>query len=440
MSLHAELATTFPSHIETAQRRATEALARGGFEHLLIPAGVLRYQVFDDRDYAFAVNPNFKFWVPITDAPGSWIAFTPGHKPKLIYMQPHDYWHTVPADPSGYWVDAFDIVIIRDAAEAAKHLPQGKSAILAEDNAGLDGFTPNNPQAVLDYLDYHRHAKTPYEIAMMREATRIGVLGHRAAEDAFRRGESEFGIHLAYMAATQQDPTELPYTNIIGLNEHAAVLHYMTRDRQPPSPMRSFLIDAGASYHGYASDITRTYSAKDDEFQSLVDAVDKAQLELCDMVKPGVDYKDIHMATHYKMSSILRDFGIIKCSPEAALESRISNAFFPHGIGHPIGLQVHDVAGFHASDKGGRIERPEGQPYLRLTRELMDQSVVTIEPGIYFIRMLLDEVRATPATAQVDWDRVAQFMPYGGIRIEDNVVATAGGPVNLTREEFAKKS
>ena len=440
MSLDSPLAAEYPAHIAEVSKRATVALERGGFDHLVIPSGVLRYQVFDDRDYAFAVNPNFKYWVPITNAPNSWIVFTPGSKPKLIFMQPHDYWHSVPQDPSGYWVDQFDIVIIREADEALKHLPSsGKLAILGEENSALGSFVPNNPAPVLDYLDYHRHSKTPYEITMMRQATRIGVLGHLAAEKAFREGKSEFAIHLAYQEATQQEPFDLPYMNIIGLNENGAVLHYTNRARTAPPKLLSFLIDAGASFGGYASDITRTYSYVQDEFQAMVDAVDKAELELCAMVVPGVDYKEIHMATHMKMSQILNDFGVITCSPEAALAGRISNAFFPHGIGHPIGLQVHDVAGFHAADTGGRIERPDGQPYLRLTRELMENSVVTIEPGIYFIQMLLDEVRATDATKDVNWDRVAEFMPYGGIRIEDNVVArSSSAPLNLTREEFAK--
>ncbi len=438
-TLDSTLASLYPEHLSILQQRAAEALQRAELDHLVVPAGVLRYQYFDDRDYPFAVNPQFKAWLPVTQAPGSWLVITPGSRPRLIFMQPHDYWHTVPSDPTGYWPSEFEISIIRTPDEALKLLPSNpaRCAILGEDNAALGPFVPNNPPAVLDYLEFHRHAKTAYEIAMMREATRIGVIGHRAAEQAFRDGLSEFDIHLAYCAATRQDANDLPYCNIIGLNEHAAVLHYMTRDRQAPTQARSFLIDAGASYQGYASDITRTYSAQQDEFQALIDAVDRVQLDLCAQVLPGIDYRDIHMNTHAALSQVLRDFDLIRCSPEAALSSRISNAFFPHGVGHPIGLQVHDVAGFHASDRGGRIDRPEGQPYLRMTRTLVENSVVTIEPGLYFIDMLLDELRPTPANSDVNWDRVAAFKPFGGIRIEDNVVATRNGAVNLTREAFA---
>ena len=106
---------------------------------------------------------------------------------------------------------------------------------------------------------------------------------------------------------------------------------------------------------------------------------------------------------------VLKDFRVITVSPEAALATGVSAAFFPHGLGHPIGLQVHDVAGFAASDRGGRIERPAGHPYLRMTRVLEPGMVVTIEPGVYFIDMLLDEAKQAGHAASIDWDRVAQF-------------------------------
>ena len=111
--------------------------------------------------------------------------------------------------------------------------------------------------------------------------------------------------------------------------------------------------------------------------------------------------------------------------------------FFPHGIGHLLGLQVHDVGGLMAGPQGGTRPRPEGHPYLRLTRELASGFVVTIEPGIYFIESLLAKARAEPRGRAIAWPRVEALKPWGGIRIEDNVVAQAGSPRNLTREGFA---
>jgi Xaa-Pro dipeptidase len=115
----------------------------------------------------------------------------------------------------------------------------------------------------------------------------------------------------------------------------------------------------------------------------------------------------------------------------------VSSAFFPHGIGHLIGLQVHDVGGFAESDRGGTIPKPDGHPFLRLTRTLEPGMVVTIEPGLYFIDLLLEELRDKGLGPSVDWERVAAFKPFGGVRIEDDVACTAGEPQNLTRDAFA---
>jgi Xaa-Pro dipeptidase len=436
---NALLSSLYPQHLATLQARATEALRRGGFDHLAIPSGTLHYQAFDDRDYPYAVNPQFKAWLPLTQAPGSWLVITPGQRPKLIFLQPHDYWHVVPEMPSDYWVEHFDIEVIRTADEAMRLLPPAfRCAIVGEPQSALGGYVPTNPEPVVQYLEYHRAFKTPYEIEMMRRASRIGVRAHRAAERAFRAGSSEFGIHLAYCQAAGQDANDLPYGNIVALNEHGAVLHYTSRDRLPPKPVRSFLIDAGASFGGYASDITRTYSAADDEFAAMIRAVDAAQLALCDQVRAGTHYASIHLDAHLRLAGVLREFGVLRTTPEDALASGVSSAFFPHGIGHGIGLQVHDVAGFAASDAGGTIAKPDGHPYLRLTRTLEPGMVVTIEPGIYFIDMLLDELKQKGLGDAVDWERVEMFKPFGGIRIEDDVVCTGGEPLNLTREAFAE--
>ena len=435
----------YAGHLATMKRRADEALQRGGFDHLVVPSGTQHFQLFDDRDYPYVVNPQFKAWLPLTRVPYSWLVYTSGQRPKVIFYQPFDYWHVVPDAPSGWWVEHFDIHIIRKPEEALALLPKptARCAILGEAQSALgatpdERYTPNNPDAVINYLEYHRAYKTPYEIALMREAQHLAVRGHRAAEAAFREGKSEFAIHMAYCSAVGQDANDLPYGNIIGLNEHAAVLHYTELGRTAPRQLRSFLIDAGASFHGYASDITRSYAFdKSSEFQAMIDAVDAAQIDMCQGVRAGVDYRQLHVDAHLSLMGILKDFGVITVSPEAALATGVSAAFFPHGLGHPIGLQVHDVAGFAESDRGGRIPRPEGHPYLRMTRVLEPGMVVTIEPGLYFIDMLLEEVKKAGNASSIDWARVDTFRPYGGIRIEDEVMCTEGEADNLTRPAFA---
>lgn len=435
-----DLASTYPAHLARMQSLAERALERGGFAHLLVPSGTIHYHLFDDRDYPYAVNPQFKAWAPLVRNPGSWLVYTPGERPKILYLQPYDYWHVVPDAPSGYWVEHFDVVVIRTPEEALQHLPAeaGRCAILGEASSAVGDYTPNNPAAVVNYLEYHRAVKTDYEIAMMRRATEHGVRAHRAAERAFRAGASEFGIHLAYCQAARQDANDLPYGNIVGLNEHAAVLHYTERDRVPPREIRSFLIDAGASHDGYACDITRTHAYDTTgEFQQLIEQVDAAELRICDRVRAGTDYADVHLHAHLEMATILHQAGIVDMAPESMVETGVSAKFFPHGIGHYIGLQVHDVGGFLASEEGGRIEPPAGHPYLRLTRRLEPGAVVTIEPGIYFAELLMKELAEGEHAGAVNWDRVDALRPYGGIRIEDEVVCTDGDPVNMTREGFA---
>ncbi|MEO7917802.1 MAG: Xaa-Pro dipeptidase [Dokdonella sp.] len=433
-------ANLYTGHLQALTERTAAALQRGGFDHLVIPAGLPATLFLDDRECYFHVNPHFKHWLPVTQAPGSWLVITPGKKPKLIFLQPHDYWHVVPDAPSGYWVEHFDIAVIRKAGEAAALLPasSARCAIIGEAGWGLEGHVPNNPSEVIEYLHYQRSYKTAYELSLMRVASKLGARGHIAAERAFREGKSEFGIHMDYLRAVGQNDNQLPYTNIIGLNEHGAVLHYMETRTQAPAESHSLLIDAGASWQGYASDITRSHAvAHADDFKELIAAVEDAELGFCAMVRPGQSYADLHVHAHHVLAGVLNDFGFITMSPESAVESGVTATFFPHGLGHPIGLQVHDVAGFHANDRGDTIPRPPGHPYLRFTRKLEAGMVCTIEPGVYFIDMLLAELKGKPQGRDVDWDLVDSFRKYGGVRIEDDVVCTNGEPENLTRNAFA---
>jgi Xaa-Pro dipeptidase len=434
------LAALYPQHLATLRERTDTALERAGFDHLVVPAGRPITKFLDDNDYPFAVNPHFKHWLPLVDAPGSWLVYTPGEKPKLVFLQPRDYWHVVPEAPMGYWVDHFDIVVVRKPADAISELPSvSRSAIIGDDYCKLQDIAPNNPQVVIDHLHYHRAFKTPYELELMREASRRGTRGHRVAEQAFRNGESELGIHLAYLTAVGQIDAELPYASIVGLNEHGAVLHYTNFDRKAPAESRSFLIDAGASASGYASDITRTYAGSNfGEFQALIDSVDAAEQSFASKVRAGQSYPELHVHAHHVLAGVLREHGFFRMSAESAVESGMSSAFFPHGLGHGIGLQVHEVAGFQSSETGGTIAKPEGHPYLRLTRTLEPGMVVTIEPGIYFIDMLLAELKDKPFASDINWAKVDAFRKYGGIRIEDDVVCTAGEPENLTRNAFAQ--
>ncbi|UXH79022.1 Xaa-Pro dipeptidase [Roseateles amylovorans] len=434
----AGLDTLYTAHLAEQQRRTEHALARGGFDALVIASGIEKFAFLDDRPYVFQTNPHFKLWAPLIQHPDSWLVIRPGHKPRLIYCQPEDYWHVPPAAPSGFWVDHFELIVVRKPADALPHLRlPGRLAIVGEADAALEGVVPNNPPEVLNPLHYARAVKTPYELLRMREASALGAKAHLASQRAFREGLSEAQIHRAYLEAVGHAERELPYSNIVALNAHAAVLHYQYQDVAAPAQSLSLLVDAGAQSCGYASDITRTTGNGDPHFQALIDAMDASQRRLVDRVRAGTDYRDIHLASHREVAGILRQLGIVKMDEEAMLAQRVTSTFLPHGIGHLLGLQVHDIGGFMAGEDGGTLPKPDGHPYLRLTRELQAGMVVTIEPGLYFIPMLLDQLRATPAAASVDWSLVKHLSAFGGVRIEDDVACNAeGAPENLTRDAF----
>jgi Xaa-Pro dipeptidase len=142
----------------------------------------------------------------------------------------------VPDAPAGYWVEHFDIAIIREPKQARAHLPAAtaRCAIVGDTNIAAGDLRRTIRPRVLNYLHYHRAYKTDYELAMMRVASKLGARAHRAAEAAFRDGASEYGIHMAYLAAVHETESELPYSNIIALNQHGAVLHYTDLNRAPP--------------------------------------------------------------------------------------------------------------------------------------------------------------------------------------------------------------
>jgi Xaa-Pro dipeptidase len=161
------------------------------------------------------------------------------------------------------------------------------------------------------------------------------------------------------------------------------------------------------------------------------------QQGLCDGVRAGVDYRDLHLQAHHRIASLLAEFDVITVSADEAVDSGLSAVFYPHGLGHFLGLQTHDVAGLIADAEGTEIPRPDGHPFLRLTRKLEPGNVLTVEPGLYFIETLLTKWRTSGNAEAVNWQRVESLAPYGGIRIEDNVVVTDGEPVNLSRQAFA---
>lgn len=438
------LGAFYGSHLQTIASRHDRALEQAGASHAVIYSGNPKLAFLDDYHHPFKANPHFISWAPLTALPFSYIVYTPGETPILIYYQPHDYWHVVPGEPDGYWTSHFDVRIVHSIDEIAAHLPTHAEKCIAigefDDAATAFGIERINPTTAINILHFARGTKTDYELAVMRLASDRAAAGHVAAETAFREGMSEFDIHRAYCKAVSHTDPELPYGNIVALNNHGAVLHYTDLDRDTPESLRSFLIDAGAQLHGYASDITRTYSNGDQRFQDLIDRMNAMELGIVDKVQAGVDYRDLHIRAHKMLAEVLVDAELATGDPETLLETGVTSAFFPHGLGHLLGIQVHDVGGHQENESGTIIDPPSGHPFLRLTRVLEEDMVLTIEPGMYIIDMLLDNLRGTPAEHHVNWATVDWLRPYGGIRIEDDIRVMSDGRENLTRDAFKRAS
>jgi Xaa-Pro dipeptidase len=432
----------FAAHLDTLCSRASRALAACGHEGLLVHSGSPLTIFEDDQSYPFKVHAPFKVWAPLA-APDCFVYFQPGKKPLLLVHRPRDFWHRPLDLPPSWWTGGFDIRILATREEARGHLPGDLSrvAYLGDALAELAtwGVAAINPRRLMRHLDFERAVKTPYELACLREASRLGALGQRAAAHAFLNGASELAIELAFIEACGQREQELPYNPIIALNEAGATLHYQLLAAIPPVQSRSLLIDAGAQFAGYASDITRTHTRAQahPDFAGLIGLMDQMQQTLCGEVRAGVDWKDVQLRSHALLAGVLLEAGLIRCTTAEAVDKGVTQVFLPHGIGHLLGLEVHDVGGFMAGPDEGDIPRPEGHPFLRLTRVLASGFVVTMEPGLYFIDSLLAAARADARAPLIDWAAVDALRPFGGIRIEDNLAITADGSENLTRDAFA---
>jgi Xaa-Pro dipeptidase len=439
---NANLDQLYAEHLRSVMRRADSALAAGGFDALVVHAGAPPMQFLDDQAYPYKVNPHFKAWVPIVDNPRCILIHVPGKRPRVLFHHPDDYWHKPASLPREPWAESVELIALADPAKEGpkEWAGLGRVAFVGPSDAfGTDtGAGVVNDPELLKRLHYDRAVKTSYELECMRRANELGARGHRAALAAFRDGASEYQAHMRYLEACAQREEDMPYNNIVAYNENAAVLHYQHLERETPAALRSFLIDAGAQFRGYAADITRTYSSAAGLFSDLIAALDAAQLGLCAQIVAGRDYREVHLSAHRILGDVLRTIGLTKLDGQSAIEAGVTGVFFPHGIGHLLGLQVHDVGGVMADAKGAERQRPEGHPYLRLTRMLEPGVVVTVEPGIYFIDSLLAAARADRRGAHIDWPTVEALKPFGGIRIEDNVATTDATPENMTRDAFAR--
>ncbi|NJK90143.1 MAG: M24 family metallopeptidase [Myxococcales bacterium] len=366
---------------------------------------------FDDADWPFEPLPMFEWLAPLA-WPSAALEIEAGRSPKLWVVEQDSYWEK---PPDGAWelLEAgLEVVRGVQAADIAARQALPRTIVISERGAKEEA-----PSSFIDQLNGLRLRKSAFEVACLDHASEVAARGHKAAESAFRSGErSELMLHLAYLRAAELDDSQCPYRSIVALGPSGAVLHHVQRDVRPNA--RSFLLDAGGRHLAWCSDVTRTHVVAGDDlasvtFASLIEAMDRLQLQVVSEIRRGVDFEALHDSAHHKLGVLLHEAGLVTCSAEESVEAGITRAFFPHGLGHHLGVQVHDV--------GGKPRPPRADnPFLRNTRAVEVGHVMTIEPGLYVIDALLEPHRASGAP--VDWRLVDELRPFGGIRIEDDVL------------------
>jgi len=428
------LAATYPAHLAYLQHGYEAALAAHGFDAVVLCGGTAASRNrFDDQFWPLVPTPAFAHWCPLVEA-DAFLVITPGKQPRLVRTLVDDFWETTPAPESEHFWRGFCLVEVKPGL-AGDVLPGGKVAVITRD-AGTSPPGTVNPPALLAALDLLRTKKTAYEIECLAEASRRAARGHKRTAQVFQAGApSELEVHLAYLAASEQDELWTPYKGIVALGRHAAVLHHVAYTRERIAGDTSLLVDAGAKCLGYGSDITRTHvrggGAAARRFGDLIAHVEALQQEVIRRITPGLSYEDLHDDAHRLLAGALRELGIGRGSADELVARGVTRAVFPHGLGHSLGVTVHDV---------GMKPRPPraDNKFLRNTSVIEPGQVFTIEPGIYVIDALLAPLESDDRKALVDWAAIAELRPFGGIRIEDNVVVEPRGIRNLTREAFAQ--
>ncbi|MCV2403640.1 Xaa-Pro dipeptidase [Marinomonas sp. C2222] len=424
----------YQEHLAELSRRYQDAMTHFELDAIVLAAGKKNYYFNDDQSTPFRAYSGAQQWLPFTLESDTYLIIQADKKPTLIWSSNDDFWHAPNPVPNGGWQHHWNIIEVSSDTKWFSKLPK-KTAWLGPNAMDLAVSCPK----LQSFIDFNKAVKTPYEIEQIRLASQRAVKGHIAAKNAFLAGESEFHVHLAFLKASQQTADQEPYSGIVAINENASILHYEHKSIQASKSPLSLLIDAGAKECGYACDITRTFYKYNDEFSDLVDDLNIKQQSIANLALSGTPFRQLHTETLIHIAQLLKDHDLCSLEIEEQLDKGIPQIFFPHGLGHLLGLQVHDVGGFLANQSGDLKMPDEAAPFLRLTRTLEENMVITIEPGLYFIPMLINKMIAEQPKHGCNLNKIKALMPYGGIRIEDNILVKNKQVENITRQTFLEQ-
>jgi Xaa-Pro aminopeptidase len=408
------------------RRRAVADAWNLGDEVVLIGAGE-RVPVpgRGDRMYPFRSHSEY-LYLTDRERPGGVLAF-----------DPHDGWVdfvTAVTREERLWEGVTDAQEGRPTLELEGWLGERRGRPLACLGAPVAAVAGDDSLATeLRYaLNQVRRQKDEFELHRMRVAQRATAAGFAAIEPLLRPGRTERAVQIELEAEFFRNGADfLAFDTIVGGGPNAAVLHFPPGQR-PFQAGDLILIDAGGEYRGYASDMTRTYAAsgtftpEQSELYAIVRSAGFAATARC---TSGTEWRDVHRTAALVIAQGLVDFGLLRGEPESLVERGAQSIFFPHGIGHMVGLGIRDAG----EVLKGRPQGGDEFPRLRMDLPLLVGHVVTVEPGIYLVPALLHDAEFRERYRDaVAWDRAESMLDFGGIRIEDNVLVTDDGPKVLT--------
>ena len=433
--------------IDHAARRARIASSLGlTDEILLVGAGqpVPKPEI-SDQQLPFIAHQEYFYLTGLADAPGGILTFDPKSGPGLRSLPSSIASPT--EDGVGGWVSFVpEVTEMERVWEGRGQLPgellgkfpawlaarPGRRLVML--GAPVAGVAADEARTaeVRAALQHARRPKEPGEIDLMKRCAVATIAGYAAVQPFLKAGVTEREMQVELEAEYfRHGAQKTGYDTIIGTGPNSAVFHGAPSARAARDG-EFILIDSGAELDRYVIDVTRTYVAgKPSAFQrDLHQVVLGAQVRACERCRPGAEWKDIHFGAAVDLIGGLVAMGVMKGDPSSLVEQEAHMLFFPHGLGHMLGLGVRDASGLEP----GRTKDPRPcLKNLRMDLILRPGYIVTVEPGLYFIPALLnDPVRREKYHDCVNWPLADKCLGLGGVRIEDNLLVTAGAPENLT--------
>lgn len=302
---------------------------------------------------------------------------------------------------------------------------------------GISQFSVNNTLLHPEIVEC-RVFKTDMELEVLRYTNRVSSEAHKEVMKAAKIGMREYELESVFLnyCYARGGMRHTSYTCICGSGDNSSVLHYGHAGAPNDKILENgdmCLFDMGGEYYCYSSDITCSFPANGKftaDQREIYEAVLKSSRAVMNAVKPGVAWPDMHRVADRIHLEELTRIGILKGNVEDMIKAHMGAVFMPHGLGHFLGIDVHDVGGY--PEGVDRIDLP-GLKSLRTARALQERMVLTIEPGIYFIDHVLDQALANPSQSCFINNQVLQrFRGFGGVRIEDDIAVTANGMELLT--------